>query len=638
MSSDCYFSTITNKVFHDLTDGTSLPAAAREVLGLGLNFIPIPKHIASPFDIEKSQDRFDRGVGLKVYFAGEEDSEPSNSKLRVASDFQPPLPPLDIDCRLQAFNKSVRLLYDRSKVKPNLNPFQRKLFAVISALDNVIIASADKGLGPTAVDLPWYIKKGLEFLTNPESYLLLSEEQAQEEAQALKKEISDWTFEHRPALTDSETKFLRQKLKETIDDPFGYFYLLIKLHKSPVSTRPVCSDVASLPHALGQWVDEKLQPIVKSQHTYFKNSIALKIILDSLTLKPNQSLFTMDAVSMYDNIPLEMCIRRLEEYLCRPSTQRAFPHYSPRALMDAIKIVMKNNRMRFGDIIAKQIKGIAMGMSPAPTIANLFVALHEITALLQFLKKFLRFLWRFIDDGLGIWIHDPDPAVDAANWLEFKTAVNAGGLSWTFSKRCKKVIFMDMTLEIILGNIDTSLYEKPNALHLFIPPNSCHAPGVITSHIFGNVLRIFQLCSRETVQLKELRKFFERWLDRGFDAEFITTTFTKAITNATSYLSKSEAYRRRQKQKEQEASRHRVFYHQLFHPHHPSSSQIQQLWREKVFCPPGKPQLNYMLNSTGHRIQINRLTVAHHRAPNIGNLLSYRKISNRQGPKVSSYL
>ena len=117
-------------------------------------------------------------------------------------------------------------------------------------------------------------------------------------------------------------------------------------------------------------------------------------------------------------------------------------------------------------------------------------------------------LQRFIDDGLGIWVHDPDPTVDAANWIEFKAAVNAGGLSWTFSERCRKVVFMDMTLEIIHGKIDSSLYEKPNALHLFIPPNSCHAPGVVTSHIYGNVLRIFQLCSRESVQLKELRLFF----------------------------------------------------------------------------------------------------------------------------------
>ena len=77
-------------------------------------------------------------------------------------------------------------------------------------------------------------------------------------------------------LSDDAQKFIHRKLSETINDPFGYFYLSIKLHKTPISTRPVCSDCASLPHALGQWVDEQLQPIVKGQSTYFKNSFDLK--------------------------------------------------------------------------------------------------------------------------------------------------------------------------------------------------------------------------------------------------------------------------------------------------------------------------------------------------------------------------
>ena len=39
---------------------------------------------------------------------------------------------------------------------------------------------------------------------------------------------------------------------------------------------------------------------------------------------------------------------------------------------------IKGNRVvKFADIFAHQISGIAMGMSPAPTIANLFVAIHE---------------------------------------------------------------------------------------------------------------------------------------------------------------------------------------------------------------------------------------------------------------------
>ena len=601
MTQECYFTTVANKAFHDLTNGKSLPVAAAQLLGMGLNFIPRPERTSNDKEISQAFDRLERNIGCKSFFAGAQDDEDFKStKLRVPSLWQPPLLRAEVDSRLQAFDKGLKQLFTPRNVKDNLSPFQRGLLSTIAENDNIIIASADKGLGPVAVEMPWYVKRGLKFLANPKAYCLLTEEQALLDATKLKREILDWISRYRDALTDDEAKFLKQKLAETIKDPFGYFYLLVKLHKTPVSARPVCSDVASLPHALGQWVDQQLQPIVTTQHTYFKNSIELKLELDEMTLAPNESLFTMDAVSMYDNIPLDECIERLAAFLSKPETMRRFPHYSPKALIAAIRIVMKNNRMRFGDIIAKQILGIAMGMSPAPTIANLFVALHEIKHLLKFLRRFLRYLKRFIDDGFGIWIHDSDPLIDANNWKLFQDAVNCGSLDWTFSHRGKKVVFMDMTLEIVAGNIVTSLYAKPNALHLYIPPHSCHAPGVITGHIFGQVLRIYQLCTLELVQEAELYLFFGRLLDRGYQSDDITPIFANAIDNATRYLARSNSYRRQLKAKEQDASRRCVFYHMLYHPGHPTSSQVQQLWREKVFCPSGKRQLNNIPNGTGH--------------------------------------
>ena len=105
-----------------------------------------------------------------------------------------------------------------------------------------------------------------------------------------------------------------------------------------------------------------------------------------------------------------------------------FQHYSSATLIEALIIVMKNNRMSFGDLLIKQLIGIAMGMSPAPTIANLFEATHEQLCILQYLKTFLMWLHRYIDNGFGIWLHDPDPAVDNQNWKTFKAAVNSGGL------------------------------------------------------------------------------------------------------------------------------------------------------------------------------------------------------------------
>ena len=73
---------------------------------------------------------------------------------------------------------------------------------------------------------------------------------------------------------------------------------------------------------------------------------------------------------MYSNIETEDCINRLSEYLLDPITP-------PPAITEALSLVMLNNRMRFNNIVVKQHKGIAMGVSPASTIANLYVSIFE---------------------------------------------------------------------------------------------------------------------------------------------------------------------------------------------------------------------------------------------------------------------
>jgi hypothetical protein len=69
--------------------------------------------------------------------------------------------------------------------------------------------------------------------------------------------------------------------------------------------------------------------------------------------------------------------------------------------------------MCFENHFVHQHKGIAMGMAPAPSIANLFVGMYEETHIVSFPKITLPFLRRFIDDGFGIWLRDDDPMKDA---------------------------------------------------------------------------------------------------------------------------------------------------------------------------------------------------------------------------------
>ena len=62
-----------------------------------------------------------------------------------------------------------------------------------------------------------------------------------------------------------------------MEDSFGYFYLRTKLHKTLISTRPVCSGCASLPHALVDgWMiryNQQLQhnrPISRTRLKYYE--------------------------------------------------------------------------------------------------------------------------------------------------------------------------------------------------------------------------------------------------------------------------------------------------------------------------------------------------------------------------------
>jgi hypothetical protein len=136
--------------------------------------------------------------------------------------------------------------------KAEPHPHQQLLLSSIQENQSVIIAQADKKLGPVGVDIKDYIKLGSEHLLNNSTYEMLIEAQAVRDIQELQEEIYSWTICHCCSFSDDVVNYIRKHLDDAVNDPLGYFYLLIKLHKTHISRRPVCLDCGSLPHALGQ--------------------------------------------------------------------------------------------------------------------------------------------------------------------------------------------------------------------------------------------------------------------------------------------------------------------------------------------------------------------------------------------------
>ena len=287
--------------------------------------------------------------------------------------------------------------------------------------------------------------------------------------------------------------------------------------------------------------------------------------------------------------------------------------------------------MKFGNMYVRQHKGIAMGMAPAPSIANLFVAIYEEAHITTFPSTSLHFLRRFIDDGFGVWLRDPDPQQDETNWKTFQSIVNNMGLQWEFSNRSSDVTFMDLNIHLSEGGrLHTSLYAKPMALHLYIPPTSCHAPGIATGLVFGHFYRLYQLCSRQDDIEQEMYLFFKRLLDRGYSLSQLVPLFIAAETQAKQRVAAKHA---QQTNPQSDPSRSQqtypttqTFFHLQYHPLNPPANEIQQLWRNHILSPPGGPPLNRLTNRDGFPISIDKLTVAFSRAPNLGNLLSCQKL------------
>jgi hypothetical protein len=400
---------------------------------------------------------------------------------------------------------------------------------------------------------------------------------------------------HKKVLKKDEKRLLNH-LIDANENPFATLYLTAKVHKGPpYKSRPVVSCSGSLLKGIGTWVDDKLQIAAKKQRSYFNSSFDLKRLLSSLHIPDSASLFIADAQSMYTNIPTDRALLFIARYLRRTE----FEGIPVQALIEALALVMKNNIFSFGDTLWRQTTGTAMGTPPAPPWATLYFALCEEDTVPRFDDNLLLYR-QYLDDIFGIWLPDADATTNLSQWTDFKAAIKSPTykLVWDFSQLYQSIDLMDLHLTIKDNRIHTTLYEKPTNLHLYIPPSSCHPPGLLRGIVYGHLLPLFQEA-----------------MVRAKNYEGVTTQ-TAANCNSL---------------------RRSLFFHLPFHPQNPSSQAIQAAWHSAVANPEHGRPLSEVKNYKGTRIGVDRLIIAYNRPPNLGNLLSYRKLKDTSGPPVSLY-
>ena len=627
--------------FHDLTTRIQPPKNLRSLLGLSLKFVPNPRYNV-PWKVYESTilPRLTNDLKVKAFMAckiaddDDDEDDGYNKRMYVRTGWTPPehlFPfPKELPRRLQTFSTAIKSLVRRRKCPSNLLPHQRNALDYLRNQKELLVVQCDKNLGPAVIERDEYIKLVFkDHLSDTNTYRQLSDPEAKLHARRIIYFITDWLKRHKKILKKDEKRFIEHHL-ENNKEPFAAFYATMKVHKPPpLRTRPIVSCSGCLTQAIGVWVDDKLQIAATQQRSYFKSSFDLKKELNTLAIPPNSFLFIADAVSMYTNIPTDRALLFIGKYL----QQKRFPGIPVQALMEALRLVMKNNIFTFGNTTWKQLTGTAMGTPPAPPWATLYFALCEESVITQYVTN-LPLYRRFIDDIIGVWTVT-NANTDKQSWTSFKAAINSPiyKLVWEFSERKSHVDFMDLTIRIDDDRLHTSLYEKPSNLHLYIPPHSCHPPGLVRGIVLGMIYRIHTLCSdKEDVRHRTV-DLYRQLLHRGYSRHTMVPLFKEAISRAATPILATDADKANTT-----TLRRSLFFHLKYHPLNPDSRAIQRVWQDTLANPAHSRPLAQVRNYAGTEIGIERLIIAYQRPFNLGNLLSYRKLKENTGPPVSSYI
>ena len=249
----------------------------------------------------------------------------------------------------------------------------------------------------------------------------------------------------------------------------------MQIHKPVLSSRLIINLNGWATAAFAIWVDDKLKHLLSFLPIKFKNTADLRIIfLKAAPLSRTERVATFDIVKFYPNIRTKPAIKIIAWWLKRVGHLLPDDFPPHQMLLDIIELIMNNNIFSFDDTHWLQKKGTAMGTNPATTYAELYFDYHEITVLMVKYSSELGICKRYVDDGILTWDNptacnnhdwDSDP-----RWQGFLKDLAFEGLTFTHTNPSRTADIMDVMITLSFGFPIFKIFEKPQALHLYIPP------------------------------------------------------------------------------------------------------------------------------------------------------------------------
>jgi hypothetical protein len=290
-----------------------------------------------------------------------------NPRLYVKSNWTPPPANNEIEQALSEFEIQYKEIYQNSlhkKHTPNI-PFHiiREMKTIVKK-KQYYISNTDKNLGVSIMCNKDMIATAIkEHLSDYKTYQEITKEQALTINEKSFRKILTMLVDEPNTLNqfgiDKETvmyftRHLGTNIVDGIwripeDKKIPYFYLLPKVHKTPLKTRPVVSTVSSILGTLSVWVDYQLEKIIHLCPAYTMDSWQiLREIKELGIVSANALIYTADATSMYTNINTKHALSCIFKWFLLHN--KDMPEDFPTAhVLVALQLIMTENVFQFGN-------------------------------------------------------------------------------------------------------------------------------------------------------------------------------------------------------------------------------------------------------------------------------------------------
>ena len=491
---------------------------SKNLLGLGLKFIPNPRDISNDELLSEYQN-FKRRLDLYYYFNQfPPKNEDYNPKLKITknTNWNPPNHPfwhagiksklLDLHILLLQMNKPLLSTFDKNTYK---------LTKYLKEREDVKITESDKNLGLIALPITKYNDLVLQHLKNTKIYTPICLKDSIEYESLLADFMDEChTLNDQITILSKKNNFLNKQERNfifEINTSLPPFHVLPKLHKKGnLTSRPIVGATAWITTHYSKLLDSLLQPFIKKcKHVITKTKDVIEAI-ERLQVSENMILFTMDVTSLYTNIQLKL----LKETIRKETNNEIIT-----LLLD---FILSHNVFFYHNTVYVQTDGISMGTNAAVNLANIFLA-NRIDTLLEKVKE-ITYFGRYIDDIFGVWNGTENELY--AFFKELNDAVP--GIRFTLEHSRTNINFLDIDIKFYNT---TKLIVKPYAKELstfqYIPPFSCHPRSCFKGFIKGELKRLAINSSLPISFFHASILFKFRLLARGFKKSFFTNESIK---------------------------------------------------------------------------------------------------------------